>query len=360
MAQPAERLLGDPELQFHSPAKVAGGHAGARRIAILTPVLDDWESFTCLISDIARHVDSAVAAIDVVAVDDGSVQHLTAGDLASLDVGDSICSITVIRLALNLGHQRAIAVGLSWIAKREDLDAVIVMDGDGEDRPADIIRLISTNLAQPDHVIMAHRSKRSEGMAFKAGYLVYKLLFRSLTGKNIAFGNFSLLPIAAVRRLVHVPDLWNNLPAAIMRSRLRFLEVGTIRGRRYAGQSRMNYASLVVHGFSAMSVYADVVFVRILMATSAVVGLVLAAMIAVLGVRFGTSLAIPGWATTVFGNLVIILAQAMVMIVATTLVVLANRSSRPLVPICDSPVFIAELISFAADRPKAVATAQAR
>ena len=123
MAQPAERLLGDPELQFHSPAKAAGGHAGARRIAILTPVLDDWESFTCLISDIARYVDSTVAAIDVVAVDDGSVQHLTAGDLASLDVGDSICSITVIRLALNLGHQRAIAVGLSWIAKREDLDA---------------------------------------------------------------------------------------------------------------------------------------------------------------------------------------------------------------------------------------------
>jgi hypothetical protein len=82
-------------------------------------------------------------------------------------------------------------------------------------------------------------------------------------------------------------------------------------------------------------------------------------MIAVLGVRFGTALAIPGWATTAIGNLLIILAQAMVMIVATTLVVLASRSSRPLVPISDSPVFIAEVTSFAAARPKVVATAQA-
>jgi polyisoprenyl-phosphate glycosyltransferase len=60
----------------------------------------------------------------------------------------------------------------------------------------------------------------------------------------------------------------------------------------------------------------------------------------VLGVRLGTSLAIPGWATTVFGDLVIILFQAMLMIVATSLMVLAGRSARPIVPITDAPVYI--------------------
>ena len=52
------------------------------------------------------------------------------------------------------------------------------------------------------------------------GYFAYKRTFWLLTGKRIDYGNFSLLPIGAVRRLAHMPELWNNLAAAIMRSRL--------------------------------------------------------------------------------------------------------------------------------------------
>jgi len=219
------------------------------------------------------------------------------------------------------------------------------MDSDGEDRPIDLLNLIRSSRTQPGHVIMAHRSQRSEGIAFKFGYRVYKAMFRAFTGKTISFGNFSLIPMSAVRRLVHVPDLWNNLPAAIIRSRLRFLPVDTIRGTRYAGQSRMNFPGLIVHGLSAMSVYADVIFVRILMATGFVCGLVLLAMVWVLGIRIFTSMAIPGWATTVIGDLLIILFQALVMIVAITLMILSSRSARPLVPITDTAVFIADVKS---------------
>jgi hypothetical protein len=161
-----------------------------------------------------------------------------------------------------------------------------------------------------------------------------------LTGRRISFGNFSLLPIAAVRRLVHMPELWNNLPAAIMRSRLHFMHVGTVRGERYAGRPRMSFAGLVIHGLSAMSVYTDLIFVRVLLAAGAVSVLAFSAICIVLAVRLGTSLAIPGWATTVFGDLVIILLQAMLMIVATSLMVLAGRSVRPIVPIADAQVFI--------------------
>jgi hypothetical protein len=89
-----------------------------------------------------------------------------------------------------------------------------------------------------------------------------------------------------------------------------------------------------------MSVYTDLIFVRVLLAAAAVSVLAAIAIGVVLTVRFGTTLAIPGWASTVFGDLVIILFQGMLMIVATSLMVLAGRSARPIVPISDALVYV--------------------
>ncbi len=220
-----------------------------RELIVLTPVLDDWEALSKLVDEIAAIVKPTEAMLTIVAVDDGSPAPMGTAFRPAVPADSCIAGIGVIRLALNLGHQRAIAVGLSSIARRYDTaDGVIVMDCDGEDRPTDIPRLIAESNAHPGEVIFAHRARRSESRFFKAGYAVYKLLFRALTGQRISFGNFSLLPMSAVHRLVRMPELWNNLPAAIIRSRHRYRQIGTIRGLRYAGVSRMNFPSLAMHG----------------------------------------------------------------------------------------------------------------
>jgi len=322
-----------------------------RRVAIVTPVLDDWRSFSMLVEKIAQNAARDLDWIEVVAVDDGSLETF---DAAKPPVPPGIDRVRIIRLALNLGHQRAIAVGLVTLASRDDLDSVIVMDSDGEDRPEEIPLLLAASRSAPGEVILAHRGKRSESLPFRVAYAAYKFFFRMLTGRGISFGNFSVLPIAAVRRLVHMPELWNNLPAAIIRSRLRFLPVGTVRGTRLAGRSKMNFAGLVIHGLSAMSVYTDHIFVRVLCGAGMVSVLSFLAICVVLMVRLGTALAIPGWATTVFGDLVIILFQATVMIVATSLMILAGRSARPIVPLTDASVYIESVSEFDAEREVAM------
>jgi len=312
----------------------------AGKFVILTPLFDDWVSFRYLIEDISRVLSPSGARAEMIVVDDGS--PLSSEPVTELPPDSCIDRVEIVRLASNLGHQRAIAVGLCCAAERSDIDAVIVMDGDGEDRPADILTLLDHAAVHPNEVIFAHRAKRSEGLGFKVGYWAYKLLFRLLTGQEISFGNFSFLPIQAVRRLVHMPELWNNLPGAIMRSRLRYRHVGTTRGRRYAGESKMNLPGLVVHGLSAMATYTDILFVRILLAAGIVCGVAVVAMGAVIAIRLATSLAIPGWATAAVGNLLVIVFLGIVMIVATTFMSLANRTNRPFVPISDTPIFIAE------------------
>jgi len=138
-----------------------------------------------------------------------------------------------------------------------------------------------------------------------------------------------------------MPELWNNLAASIIRSRLAYTTVPITRGSRFAGRSRMNLVSLILHGLSAMSVHTDTIFVRILL-TAALVGATAGLGIAaVAGIRIATDLAIPGWATTAAGDLLIIMFQTLVIVVAATLTFLAGRSHRPFVPIVDCPPFVA-------------------
>ncbi len=334
-----------------APALPANGSA-TLRLGLVTPVLDDWDSLAILLRELDHRLAPVVASLHVFIVDDGSRLPFDPTTLSIAPHG-AIHSVHVIRLAANLGHQRAIAIGLIEAARQADLDAapdldaVIVMDSDGEDRPEDIAQLVTMAARHPGQIIMARRAKRSESLQFRLGYRIYKSVFHLATGRVIDFGNFSLLPIAAARRLTYMPEIWNNLAACIMRSRIPFQAIATDRGHRYAGQSRMNMAGLITHGLSAMSVYTDVIFVRMLAAAAGLAGLSVAGIAIVTAIRLFTDLATPGWATNVVGNLLVVLLQIVVIVVAAALMLLAGRSNRQIVPAIDAASYIAQITRIA-------------
>jgi len=312
----------------------------SKTIAIVMPVLDDWDTFAALVTEISDRFARSGLKFHICAVDDGSVERFEAASI-ELPLGSCVLSIEIIRLAANFGHQRAIAVGLCAVAEAGLGEAVLVMDSDGQDRPADIGALLAAGTRQPQHIVVAARARRAEPGAFRLWYWLYRLLFRVLTGRAINFGNYCLIPIPAVRRLVHMPELWNNLAAAVMRSRVPYMTVPTVRGIRCCGCSKMNLPGLIVHGLSAMSVYSDVILVRVLLATGGIAALAALGVVAVAVTRLTTNLAVPGWATTAFGDLLIILLQTVVVAVAASLTMLAGRSSRLIVPIVDCDAFVA-------------------
>lgn len=277
---------------------------------------------------LTRNISAAFAGreiqIDIVAVDDGSFTHFEPEKLVLPEHGVAL-NVEVLRLAVNVGHQRAIALGLREIAERGDQTHVIVMDGDGEDRPEDLPSLLAASSAAPASIVLAQRGTRSEGPLFRAFYVLYKSMFVLLTGRRIDFGNFSLLPIAAVQRLVRMPELWNHFAATIARSRLPIVKLRVTRGTRYAGQSHMNFNSLVVHGLSAISIFSDSVYVRVMVASSALLGLLGLGMSGVIGIRLFTTLAIPGWTTSAIGFLAVLFMQT-ILLMSLTLFSLSRRS----------------------------------
>lgn len=103
----------------------------------------------------------------------------------------------------------------------------------------------------------------------------------------------------------------------------------------------MNFVSLVAHGLSAISVFADVAGVRLLIASLTGCLLAGAGIVLVTAIRLFTGLAIPGWATYAAGTLAIILIQCLTIAASFTFFMLSSRTSMGFIPLRDHTLFIA-------------------
>ena len=93
----------------------------------------------------------------------------------------------------NKGHARCIAFGIKYLSKKNDYDHLVIMDGDGEDQPEELVWLVNTAIENKDKSVVAVRIKRSEGFIFKSMYEIHKFLTYLFTGRLIKFGNYSCL-----------------------------------------------------------------------------------------------------------------------------------------------------------------------
>jgi hypothetical protein len=310
-----------------------------QRVCVVIPAYNDWESVSQLLVDLASVGNAHNVFFRIVLVDDSSA--ITAPEPWPSLMDSKIESLKIVRLACNLGHQRAIAVGL--VVAREEVEAcsaVIVMDGDGEDLPSDIPRLLSTSCAHPGSIVCARRAQRSEPLTFRLLYRIYKVLFGSLTGIQIDFGNYCLIPRPALRAVISQAGIWNHLAATLTRSRVPLVKLDTARGARYAGQSKMNFVSLVIHGLTAVAVYADVALVRLVILAMVLAGCAFAGIVLTVCIRIATPWPIPGWASGVAGTLSILLFQAILIPAIGVFVVLSLRTARTVVPLVDAKDFI--------------------
>jgi hypothetical protein len=183
-----------------------------------------------------------------------------------------------------------------------------------------------------DKIIVARRDQRSESALFQLGYLVYKCLFRVFTGKRIDFGNFCLIPIGIVNRLIYLDSLWNHLPATVLRSKLPVAMVSTKRGMRLKGKAQMNLGGLVLLGLSAVSVYIDIALLRTLLLSIFFSAVTVAGIVIVTIIRLFTDMAIPGWASNVVGSLTVILFLSFMISIFVLFVNLSNRSQLTIIP----------------------------
>ena len=301
------------------------------KLTILMPVYNDWKALSLLLPLLDRDLKTSGLKAGIFLVDDGST--VAAPESLCPSGLQSIQSVDVLSLRRNLGHQRAIAVGLSYIEANHPGCYVVVMDADGEDNPRDVLPLVRECVAnRGEKIVFAARTRRSEGWAFAFFYHLYRLIHFILTGVHVRVGNFSVVPPSALKRLVAVSELWNHYAAAVHKAKLPMVLIPTERGERLEGPPRMDLVSLVVHGLSAMAVFGDRIGVRLLIVVSVGMILTVTGLIAVFIIRLTTDLAIPGWATYMTGLLLVMLIQMLLVVLVFVFVILAARNAVSVIP----------------------------
>lgn len=314
------------------------GAASGGHFVVLMPIYEDWDSASVLVGRVQLALRGVVDSVEFVLVNDGSVTPPP----ASMALGrEPPATIDVLHLRRNLGHQRAIAIGLSHVQAGRACDGMVVMDGDGEDTPDGVAVLVKrfAELGR-GRTVFAERARRTEGVMFQVFYRLYRALHRVLIGRGVRVGNFSVVPRAHLDRLVAVSEVWNHYSASVFRARLPVSTIPIDRGHRIAGESRMNFTSLLAHGLSAISVFSDVVGLRLLVMAGALGGFAALGIVAAAAIRIFTPLAIPGWATTVAGTLLVVILQAFLMAVVFVFLILQGRNQYGFLPIRDYGYFV--------------------
>ena len=162
----------------------------------------------------------------------------------------------------NNGHARCNALGIKYLCNNEKFDYLILMDGDGEDRPEEIKSLVQKIQENPNLSAVAKRIKRSEGPFFQSLYQLHKLITFIFAGQNINFGNYSILTRNDVDKLHSKASLWSSFSGSVKKNIKSLQEINSTRGLRYFGPSQMSLFRLIIHSFSIIAVFKHNVFFR--------------------------------------------------------------------------------------------------
>jgi len=229
-----------------------------KKIKILIPIYNDWQSVFKLMENINSEVSNLDAEFSAIIVNDASNENRPEFSLNLYNIK----SIKIINMKENRGHARCNASGLKYIIENEEFDYVIPMDGDGEDRPQEIKNFFDNLNYSPDTPIVGERVKRSEGLFFKLCYLIHKIITIVFTGQSIKFGNYTFLPKSTVQKMVNEKATWSSFSGSLAKVEKDRETISSERGTRYYGPSKMSFKKLMIHSLSIISVFKINVLIR--------------------------------------------------------------------------------------------------
>jgi|TARA_B110001452_G_C15228054_1_gene425561 hypothetical protein len=228
-----------------------------KKFKILIPVYNDWQSLIKLLDEIGNSVEHIKnAKFDCLVINDASTIKLP-----KIQKPANLNSIKIINMIKNQGHARCNAFGLRYTLQ-EDFDYLILMDGDGEDRPEEIKTIIEKVFNEDDISVVAKRVKRSEGPMFQFLYRMHKVITYVFTGKKINFGNYSCLTNKDVKILSDKASIWSSFSGSVKKHIYKLNEIDSVRGIRYFGPSKMSLFKLGIHSFAIIAVFKSIVFLR--------------------------------------------------------------------------------------------------
>jgi len=223
---------------------------------IIIPVYEDYDSIQLLL----KKISELKKQYYLVLVDDGSEKNPLNINLLK-DVG---LDGEILKLSINIGSQNAVYEGIKYVANLNKNLPLIIMDGDGEDNPNFIQKLLDKLHEDKAEICVALRGERHDKNLFKVLYILYKILFRVLTGISLKFGNFIAIDPKSISKVAAIKSSKVHLAASILHSKFKLSNLVLSRSKRLAGASKMNINKLIIHGMFALSIFSDLIYIRLI------------------------------------------------------------------------------------------------
>lgn len=218
---------------------------------ILIPIYNDWKSLNQLLLNIDKcFKNKNNNNIEVLVIDDRSNKKLLIENKKFF----SITKIKVITLSENLGSQKAIAVGLTYLKKKEENSIITVMDGDGEDNPEELVKMILLASNNSEFVVTSNRKARKESPIIILLYKIHLIVTFIFTFKWISFGNFTSFHSSNLNKLLKGNSSWYAHSSSVLKN-CEIKKTYSKREKRYFDKSNLGLYSLAEHSLRINSVF---------------------------------------------------------------------------------------------------------
>ena len=124
------------------------------KLSIIVPLFNEAENIPRLYAETTRALELTDHSYELILVDDGS-QDASCEKLAEIAAGDK--RVKVIRLRRNFGQTAAMSAGF----EAANGDVILPMDGDLQNDPKDIMRLVA-KIAEGFDIVSGYREKRQD------------------------------------------------------------------------------------------------------------------------------------------------------------------------------------------------------
>jgi glycosyltransferase involved in cell wall biosynthesis len=284
------------------------------KLFVVLPVYNDWNSLDRLVSEILS-IDTDYEFHFIVVDDCSSDQEIDIQSKIRVRCENAGKRIEILKIAINRGNQFAIWVGLNYLHKRLSIsDLILVMDSDGEDDPIGIPKLLAAHSAGIPTV--AKRGNRANSISFKVWHFSYKRIFKFFTGKDIDFGNFSIIDGLILEKILgDEKSNYLGYVGGLLSASRNICRVQIDKSPRYHGESRTNVHRLVQWGLLQVSPFTDAIFSQALKLSIKFTGICLSASSFFLILRVFKISVIPGW-TSLFVSLALAISFILMVITA--------------------------------------------
>jgi dolichol-phosphate mannosyltransferase len=261
-------------------------------LSVVVPLFNEEAVIDELIQRLSAACMTATDKYEIVIVNDGSKDQTLP---ALLDLTTKVPELAIVDLSRNFGHMQAVSAGLQYSSGK----AVVIMDGDLQD-PPELIPEMMGKWKEGAEVVLACRSERDEKRFQKIMTAIFYRIIKTIGEIPIPeqVGTYCLLDQRIVHIINEMPERARFFAGLRAWAGFKAETVEFKRPERKNGHSKvgmLGQLNLAKRGIISFSNWPLVWLARFSLIAS--IGLFLFG-IFVMGIKFFSNLAIPGWAST--------------------------------------------------------------